>query len=47
MLKCIFWIIEKTKSAISIIQQQQAKVTNARHTEELIAEEEAEVKQDA
>jgi hypothetical protein len=36
MLNCISGMVEKTQSAISILQQRQAEVANARHAEELV-----------
>ena len=38
MLNCISGMVEKTQSAISILQQRQAEVANARNAEELVAE---------
>ena len=38
MLNCICGMVEKTQSAISILQQRQADVVNIRATEELVAE---------
>ena len=38
MLNCIGGMVEKTQSAISILQQRQADVVNIRATEELVAE---------
>ena len=38
MLNCISGMVEKTQSAISILQQRQADVVNIRATEELVAE---------
>ena len=38
MLNCISGMVEKTQSAISILQQRQAEVANLRTTEELVAE---------
>ena len=34
MLNCISGMVEKTQSAISILQQRQAEVTNVRNAEE-------------
>jgi hypothetical protein len=36
MLNCISGMVEKTQSAISILQQRQAEVANARNAEELV-----------
>ena len=36
MLNCISGMVEKTQSAISILQQQQAEVANASNAEELV-----------
>ena len=38
MLNCISGMVEKTQSAISILQQRQAEVANVRNAEELVAE---------
>ena len=38
MLNCICGMVEKTQSAISILQQRQAEVSSIRATEELVAE---------
>ena len=38
MLNCISGMVEKTQSAISILQQRQDEVANARNAEELVAE---------
>ena len=38
MLNCISGMVEKTQSAISILQQRQAEVANVRTAEELVAE---------
>ena len=38
MLNCISGMVEKTQSAISILQQRQAEVVNVRNAEELVAE---------
>ena len=38
MLNCISGMVEKTQSAISILQQRQAGVENVRNTEELVTE---------
>ena len=38
MMNCICGMVEKTQSAISILQQRQAEVANARNAEELVAE---------
>ena len=38
MLNCISGMVEKTQSAISILQQRQADVANIRTAEELVAE---------
>jgi len=38
MLNCISGMVEKTQSAISILQQRQAEVANIRNAEELVAE---------
>ena len=38
MLNCICGMVEKTQSAISILQQRQADVVNIRATEELVEE---------
>ena len=38
MLNCICGMVEKTQSAISILQQRQADIVNIRATEELVAE---------
>ena len=38
MLNCISGMVEKTQSAISILQQRQIEDANARNTEELVAE---------
>ena len=38
MLNCISGMVEKTQSAISILQQRQAEVANIRTAEELVAE---------
>eukprot|EP00091_Calanus_sinicus_P006782 TRINITY_DN17533_c0_g1_i1.p2 TRINITY_DN17533_c0_g1~~TRINITY_DN17533_c0_g1_i1.p2 ORF type:complete len:137 (-),score=24.63 TRINITY_DN17533_c0_g1_i1:249-659(-) len=38
MLNCISGMVEKTQSAISILQQRQADVVNIRATEDLVAE---------
>ena len=38
MLNCISGMVEKTQSAISILQQRQAEVANFRTAEELVAE---------
>ena len=38
MLNCISRMVEKTQSAISILQQRQDEVANARNVEELVAE---------
>ena len=38
MLNCISGMVEKTQSAITILQQRQAEVANLRSAEELVAE---------
>ena len=38
MLNCICGMVEKTQSAISILQQRQAEVSRIRDAEELVAE---------
>ena len=38
MMNCICGMVEKTQSAISILQQRQAEVSSIRATEELVAE---------
>ena len=38
MLNCISGMVEKTQSAISILQQRQSEVANVRTVEELVAE---------
>ena len=38
MLNCISGMVEKTQSAISILQQRQAEVANVRNAEELVAD---------
>ena len=38
MLNCISGMVEKTQSAISILQQRQAEGANVRNAEELVAE---------
>ena len=38
MLNCISGMVEKTQSAISILQQRQAEAANVRMAEELVAE---------
>jgi crotonobetainyl-CoA:carnitine CoA-transferase CaiB-like acyl-CoA transferase len=38
MLNCISGMVEKTQSAISILQQRQAEVANLRTAEEMVAE---------
>ena len=38
MLNCICGMVEKTQSAISILQQRQADIVDIRTTEELVAE---------
>merc|ERR1711915_1018622 len=38
MLNCICGMVEKTQSAISILQQRQANIVDIRTTEELVAE---------
>ena len=38
MLNCISGMVEKTQSAISILQQRQAEVANVRTVEELVAQ---------
>ena len=38
MLNCISGMVEKTQSAISILQQRQAEVANVMGAEELVAE---------
>jgi hypothetical protein len=38
MLNCISGMVEKTQSAISILQQRQAEVANVRNAEEIVAE---------
>jgi len=38
MLNCISGMVEKTQSAISILQQRQAEVTSVRNAEELVVE---------
>ena len=38
MLNCISGMVEKTQSAISILQQRQTEVANMRNAEELVAE---------
>ena len=38
MLNCICGMVEKTQSAISILQQRQAEVANVRNAEELVTE---------
>merc|ERR1711915_29278 len=38
MLNCISGMVEKTQSAISILQQRQAEAANIRNAEELVAE---------
>ena len=38
MLNCICGMVEKTQSAISILQQRQAEIVDIRTTEELVAE---------
>ena len=38
MLNCISGMVEKTQSAIYILQQRQAEVANVRNAEELVAE---------
>ena len=38
MLNCISGMVEKTQSAISILQQRQAEGANARNAEELVAD---------
>ena len=45
MLNCISGMVEKTQSAISILQQRQAEVASVRHAEELAAEVETKAKQ--
>ena len=44
MLNCISGMVEKTQSAISILQQRQAEVANVRNAEELVAAVEAKAK---
>ena len=46
MLNCISGMVEKTQSAISILQQRQADVTNFRTAEELVAEVQAKANMD-
>ena len=41
MLNCICGMVEKTQSAISILQQRQVEVANARNAEELVKDMEA------
>ena len=41
MLNCISGMVEKTQSAISILQQRQVEVANIRTAEELVAEAQA------
>ena len=41
MLNCISGMVEKTQGVISILQQRQAEVANARNAEELVAAVEA------
>ena len=41
MLNCISGMVEKTQSAISILQHRQAEVANARSAEELVKDMEA------
>ena len=38
MLNCISRMVDKTQSAISILQQRQVEVANVRNAEELVAE---------
>ena len=41
MLNCICGMVEKTQSAISILQQRQVEIANARKAEELVKDMEA------
>ena len=38
MLNCIAGMVEKTQSAINILQQRQAEITSMRNTEDILAE---------